>query len=190
MKKTFIIPVGSLILLIATYTVVHSLWSKLPAELKFPDNPVHEDFITLSHAGLQAHDLEKALEFYETYFGLQEAFRLYNDDGSLRLVYIHVSGNTFIEFTARTKERREDRLEMAHSGITHLAIQVKDIEQAVANVKARGIPKEYLLSDAIFQGPKDHSLIFNFIDPDGNRVEFMEFGPEAEQYKAMKKVAQ
>jgi predicted enzyme related to lactoylglutathione lyase len=79
---------------------------------------------------------------------------------------------------------------MAHSGITHLAIQVKDIEQAVANVKARGIPKEYLLSDAIFQGPKDHSLIFNFIDPDGNRVEFMEFGPEAEQYKAMKKVAQ
>ena len=183
------IPAGSVILLIVTYTVVHSLWSKQPTELQFPDNPVHEDFITLSHAGLQAHDLEKALEFYEKYFGMKEAFRLYNDDGSLRLVYIHVSGNTFVEFTARTKERRKERLEMAHSGITHLAIQVKDIEQAVANVKARGIPKEYILSDAIFQGPKDHSWIFNFIDPDGNRVEFMEFGPEAEQYKAMQKVA-
>jgi catechol 2,3-dioxygenase-like lactoylglutathione lyase family enzyme len=190
MKKKLMIPVGSIILLIATYAALHSLWSKEHAELHFPANPVHEDIITLSHAGLQAHDLEKALEFYVKYFGLQEAFRLYNDDGSLRLVYIYVSGNTFIEFTARTKERREDRLEMAHSGITHLAIQVKDIEQAVANVKARGIPEEYILSDAIFQGPKDHSLIFNFVDPDGNRVEFMEFGPEAEQYKAMKQVAQ
>ena len=181
---------GIMILLIAAYTAFQNFSSAEPAGLQFLSNPVHEDIVTLSHAGLQSHDLEKALEFYVGYLGLREAFRLYNDDGSLRLVYIHVSGNTFIEFTARTKERREDRLEMAHSGITHLAIQVKDIEQAVANVKARGIPKEYLLSDAIFQGPKDNSLIFNFIDPDGNRVEFMEFGPEAEQYKAMKKVAQ
>ena len=86
------IPVGSIILLIATYAALHSLWSKEHAELHFPANPVHEDIITLSHAGLQAHDLEKALEFYVKYFGLQEAFRLYNDDGSLRLVYITFQG--------------------------------------------------------------------------------------------------
>ncbi len=190
MKKNLMIPAGIIILLIAAYASFQNFWDKDPIEIQFSDNPVHDDIITLSHAGLQSHDLEKALEFYVGYLGLREAFRLYNDDGSLRLVYIHVSGNTFVEFTSRTSERREDRLDMAHSGITHLAIQVKDIEQAVANVKARGIPQEYVLSNFIFQGPKDHSLIFNFVDPDGNRVEFMEFGPESEQYKAMKKVIQ
>ena len=189
MKNRLIISAGVIILLLVAYTAPNSFRNNKPEKIQFSSNPVHEDIITLSHAGLQSHDLEKALEFYVGYLGLKEAFRLYNDDGSLRLVYIHVSGNTFIEFTSRTSERREDRLEMAHSGISHLAIQVKDIEQAVANVKARGIPQEYIMSNFIFQGPNDRSLIFNFIDPDGNRVEFMEFGPESEQYKAMRKIA-
>ena len=43
------------------------------------------------------------------------------------------------------QERREDRLEMAHSGITHLAIQVKDIEQAVAMLKHEGFRKNTCL---------------------------------------------
>ena len=52
-------------------------------------------------------------------------------------------------------------------------------------MKARGIPDEYILSSEISRGLRDYSIIFNFVDPDGNRVEFTEFPPDAKQFRAM-----
>ena len=41
-------------------------------------------------------DIGKMLEFYCYGLGFGEAFRITNDDGSLRIVYIHISDNQFL----------------------------------------------------------------------------------------------
>jgi hypothetical protein len=50
----------------------------------------------LGHPALAVHDIDATLSSYRI-LGIEEAFRLNHDDGSLRLVYLHVSGDRFIE---------------------------------------------------------------------------------------------
>jgi catechol 2,3-dioxygenase-like lactoylglutathione lyase family enzyme len=50
----------------------------------------------LGHPAFAAHDVDATLGFYKI-LGIEEAFRLNHDDGSLMLVYLHVSGDRFIE---------------------------------------------------------------------------------------------
>jgi catechol 2,3-dioxygenase-like lactoylglutathione lyase family enzyme len=50
----------------------------------------------LGHPAFAVHDIDATLSFYKI-LGIEEAFRLNHDDGSLMLVYLHVSGDRFIE---------------------------------------------------------------------------------------------
>jgi lactoylglutathione lyase len=50
----------------------------------------------LEHPAFAAHDVDETIGFYAM-FGIEEAFRLHHDEGSLMLVYLHVSGDRFIE---------------------------------------------------------------------------------------------
>ncbi|MGH3147710.1 MAG: VOC family protein [Rubrobacter sp.] len=50
----------------------------------------------LGHPAFAAFDVERTLAFYGM-LGIEEAFRLHHDDGSLMLVYLHVAGDRFIE---------------------------------------------------------------------------------------------
>jgi hypothetical protein len=49
----------------------------------------------LGHPAFAAHDVDATLSFYKI-LAIEEAFRLHHD-GSLMLVYLHVSGDRFIE---------------------------------------------------------------------------------------------
>ena len=51
----------------------------------------------LAHTAFATYDLERSLAFYKL-LGIHEAFRLYYpDDGRLMLVYLHISGDRFLE---------------------------------------------------------------------------------------------
>jgi lactoylglutathione lyase len=50
----------------------------------------------LGHPAFAGYDVDETLRFYKM-LGIEEALRLHNDDGSLMLVYLHVSGDRFIE---------------------------------------------------------------------------------------------
>jgi len=50
----------------------------------------------LGHSAFAAHDVDETIGFYGM-LGIEEAFRLHHDDGSLMLVYLHLSGDRFIE---------------------------------------------------------------------------------------------
>jgi len=49
----------------------------------------------LGHPAFAAHDIDETIGFYGM-LGIEEAFRLHREDGSLMLVYLHVSGDRFI----------------------------------------------------------------------------------------------
>ena len=50
----------------------------------------------LGHPAFAVRNVDETIGFYGR-LGIEEAFRLHNDDGSLMLVYLHVSGDRFIE---------------------------------------------------------------------------------------------
>ncbi len=125
----------------------------------------------LAHLALAAHDLDRSLEFYKK-LGLKEAFRLNHSDGSLMLVYLHISGDRFIEiFPGGPKPDPERK-----GSFMHLCLQTEDIQAAVEQLKNAGVE--------ILQPPSvglDHNWQAWIQDPDGNPIELMQLSEESPQ---------
>lgn len=132
---------------------------------------------TLSHVGLHVSDFEVSMNWYTEVLGLTEAFRLHDDKGRVMLAYLRLSKDDFVELFA-PKETSPSPLPKSH-----FAIEVEDIHAAVADLKTR-LPQSSIRNPDIITG-RDGSLIFNFFDPDGHRIEFMQFPPESQQAKAL-----
>ena len=49
------------------------------------------------HLAVRVKDIDRTLEFYCKGLGFKEAFRINNDNGSLRIVYIHISVGQYLE---------------------------------------------------------------------------------------------
>lgn len=139
-----------------------------------------DEVALLTHVGISTYKIDECIEFYGKYLGLKEAFRTNNPDGSVRSVYLHCSPNTFIElFRAKKPLQGEHPL--------HIALMVRDMKAAVEKIKKRGMPEQYIRNKAPVQGKFDHSWFFNFKDPEGNRVELMQYNEDSLQYKAIMK---
>ncbi len=130
--------------------------------------------VGITHVGVRVTDLEKSLEFYLRIPDIQEAFRLYWDDGSLMMVWLKVAPRQFVElFPGGTKS------EPAGYGYFHMCFQTDDIHGLHAELMKRGIsPRGYpeKMED-------DHSWQFWIDDPDGNAIEFQEFTADSLELK-------
>lgn len=65
----------------------------------------------LGHPAFAARGVGRTLEFYVR-LSIGGAFRLHHDDGSLKLVYLHVSGDRFIEVSPRPAAGPEPHAEL------------------------------------------------------------------------------
>lgn len=128
----------------------------------------------IGHPALSCHDLEASLAFYGL-LGIKESFRLLHDDGSTRLVYLHVAGDRFLELFPNGPSR-EQRARRGDQSFSHLCLVTDDVEGMVAHLKANGV--------TIDTEPK-MGLDFNIQawtkDPDGNPIELMQLAPESPQ---------
>jgi catechol 2,3-dioxygenase-like lactoylglutathione lyase family enzyme len=122
------------------------------------------------HAGFVVHDLAAENRFYRDLLG----FRLYwqggfKDDG-LDWYEIQVpDGNDWIEYMLNIPPNA-DRAELGIQN--HFSLGVKDIHSAASQLRANGLQK--------FDGPeigRDGKWSLDVYDPDGTRIEFMEFKP-------------
>lgn len=128
----------------------------------------------LGHTAFRVHDLDAALAFYAK-LGINESFRLHRDDGSLMLVYLHISGDRFIELFPGGLEPSSDR---PHS-FMHICLVVDDLRSTVDSIRAQDI--------AIEREPiegKDGNLQAWIRDPDGNAIELMQLIESSPQRKA------
>jgi lactoylglutathione lyase len=88
-----------------------------------------QGLVGLNHVMIRVPDMDKALAYYTQTLGFPEAFRVNDDQGRPRLVYVQISQNTFVELqTAGTNP----------AGMSHFGLHVEDMEKAVAMFKARG----------------------------------------------------
>lgn len=128
------------------------------------------------HVAFRVKNSDSMLDFYTRQLGLKEAFRIFNDDGSLRIVYIHISDGQFLELCLGGSERSafDDQTTV---GFRHLCLTVTDLAATKQTWEARGVvfDSEILLM-------KDHNLAAFVRDPDGNKLEIVQLMPESPQF--------
>ncbi|MCI8971374.1 MAG: VOC family protein [Oscillibacter sp.] len=121
----------------------------------------------LHHAAIIVSDYEKAREFYVEKLGfpvLRENFREERGDWKLDLQF----GDGELEIFAIPGAPARPSYPEAR-GLRHLAFRVEDVEEAVRELEARGIPCEPIRWD-----PYSEKRMTFFHDPDGLPLELHE----------------
>jgi len=144
------------------------------------DNQMFRTVAGLSHVAIRTRSILDSVRYYTDALGLQEAFRMFREDGSLATVYMYIAPGQYLElFSDGTREgiTGPDVI-----GICHLCLMTKDIHRSYDAVKAAGGP----LDSEIKRG-KSKCWMFWTHDPDGTQIEVMEMPPESLQAQADKR---
>ena len=127
--------------------------------------------VDLAHAAFDVHDMDASLAFYG-HLGLKESFRLFKDDGSLMLVYLHLGGDRFLELFPNGPEPGSG----GRGSFAHFCLMTDDLHAEADRLRGLGI--------TITSGPSlglDHNWQAWIADPDGNRIELMQISPDSPQ---------
>ena len=137
----------------------------------------------LSHAAIRTRDIQESIRYYTENLGLQEAFRMYAEDGSLATVYLFLAPGQYLELFANgMRDRGPVGAETV--GFCHLCLMTRNIRQSYEAVREKGGP----LDSDIRRG-KSRCLMFWTHDPDGTQIEIMEMPPESFQAQADQRLA-
>jgi hypothetical protein len=108
--------------------------------------------------------------FYTKTMGFPEAFRVNDEKGQARLVYVQISKNTFFEIQPGPGRP---------AAINHVGIHVENMKEATAMFKARGV------NIADIRTSDTKAILNNITDPNGIRIELAELPPESMHRQAM-----
>lgn len=127
--------------------------------------------IRINHVGIWAKDWDETINFYTKTLGFKEAFVFKDKDGNVTTSYIQMNKDNFLEIARATPDRP--------AGLNHVGIWVDDIKATVAALRKRGVKVE----DA--RAGNSKAPLTNVLDPNGVRLELLEFAPESLQRKAI-----
>lgn len=137
----------------------------LGVTIGFADAPKRPRILGISHMALYVSDLEKARGFYEHFLGYAEPFNLKRDDGSVRIAYVKINEDQYIELFTDQPE---------HQGqLNHIAFYTDSAEGMRAYLAAQGVKT----LENVPKG-KIGNLNFTVSDPDGHTVEIMQYEPD------------
>src|SRR5688572_32848146 len=83
--------------------------------------------VMMNHVGINVPNIPEAIAYYTQKMGYREAFRVNDDKGQPRLVYMQISRNTFLELNQANVQRP--------AGFTHYGLQVDNAAAAVAGFR-------------------------------------------------------
>ena len=120
-------------------------------------------FTAIDHVGIAVPDLEEAITFYETAFGLREIHREINEEQGVAEAMLAV-GETDSKIQLLAPLTPESTIakfiDKNGQGIQQLAYRVTDLDQVSAILRERGLR---LLYDAPRRGTSDSRI--NFVHP-------------------------
>ena len=120
------------------------------------------------HVAIRVKDVDKMLDFYCRGLGLQEAFRINNDDGSLRIVYVHISENQYLELClGGEKSLKFD--DQKNLGVRHVSFTVDNLVKYKNGSEERGV-----VFDSEILKLRDNNLTIFLFDPEGNKLEIVQ----------------
>ena len=129
------------------------------------------------HNAIRVKDIQKMLDYYINGFGFKEAFRIKNDDGSLRIVYLHISEGQYLELCLGG-DKRTPFDDTKSLGLRHLALTVDDLAKTKKELEKRGV-----VFDSEIMNMKDKNLAAYLFDPEGNKIELVQVEPESPHSK-------
>ena len=127
--------------------------------------------VMMNHVGINVPSIPEAVTYYTEKMGYREAFRVNDDKGQPRLVYMQISKTTFLELQAATAARPV--------GFTHYGLHVDKMADAVAKFRKGGV----MVSDTNVSDTK--AILANITDPYMGRIELAELPPESMHQKAI-----
>jgi 4-hydroxyphenylpyruvate dioxygenase-like putative hemolysin len=127
--------------------------------------------VMMNHVGISVPNIDEAVAYYTQKMGYREAFRVNDEKGQPRLVYMQISKNTFLELNPVTAQRP--------AGFSHYGLHVEKAKQAVAMFRNRGLT----VTDTSVSDTK--AVLANITDPYMGRIELTELPPESLHSKAI-----
>ena len=127
--------------------------------------------VRLNHVGVYAKDFDESMRYYTQTIGLREAFTIRDANGRPTLAYLQINKDQFIEIAPATAERPV--------GLSHIGILPDDLNRTVATLRSRGAK----MNDPATG--KTLTTITNATDPNGVRLEFLDFLPGSLPRKAI-----
>lgn len=127
--------------------------------------------LRLNHVGVFAKDYDASMRFYTQTMGLKEAFTIRDNAGKPTLSYLQITKDTFLEVAPATGDRKP--------GLSHIGIWPENLGSTVAGLRQRGV------SVADPRTGSTKTSITNVTDPDGVRLELVDFLPDSLPRKAM-----
>jgi lactoylglutathione lyase len=117
----------------------------------------------VAHIAFQVSDLAKARAFYGELLGYDEVFQVSDHESSQPLTCFKVNERQYIEILPGLPPDNDDRL-------SHIAFETNDLEALRVYLLSRGVKAP----EKVNQGA-DGNMNFAVNDPDGHRVEFVEY---------------
>ena len=129
------------------------------------------------HVAIRVKDIGNILDFYCKGLGLQEAFRINNDDGSLRIVYLHISEGQYLEICLGGEDRPafDDQKSL---GVRLVCFTVDDLAKLKIDAEKRGV-----VFDSDILDTRDHNKYVWLFDPEGNKLEIVQTMPDSPHKK-------
>jgi len=118
----------------------------------------------VAHMALYVSDLQAARAFYEDFLGFAEPYVLKRDDGSVRIVFIKINDDQYIELFAEAPKQ--------DGHLNHIAFYTDSAPAMRADLATRGVK----VPDKVGKGRIGNSN-FNIVDPDGHTVEIVQYEP-------------
>jgi catechol 2,3-dioxygenase-like lactoylglutathione lyase family enzyme len=126
--------------------------------------------VMMNHVAINVPNLDEAISHYTQKMGYREAFRALDDKGQVRLVYLHISKNTFLELSPANGRPL---------GFNHYGLHVENVADTVARFRKNGLT----VSDV--NKSSTGALLANITDPYMGRIELAELPPDSQHQKAI-----
>lgn len=127
--------------------------------------------VMMNHVAIAVPNVDEAVTYYTQKMGYREAFRVFDDNKQVRLVYMQISKNTFLELQPVNPQRP--------AGFNHYGLHVENVAEMVARFRKNGLT----VSDVNRSDTK--AMLANITDPYMGRIELAELPPDSLHYKAI-----
>src|SRR5260370_13951772 len=141
------------------WLLVLIFFTPLPAKTHEAQRP---RILGVAHIALYVSDLDKARNFYEDFLGFQESFTLKRDDGSVRIAFVKINDQQYLElFTDPPKTDGQ---------LNHVAIYTDNAQQMRNYLAEHGVE----VPATVAKG-KTGNYNFTFTDRDKHSVEIVQY---------------
>jgi catechol 2,3-dioxygenase-like lactoylglutathione lyase family enzyme len=131
-----------------------------------------ENGARLNHVGMYVKNFDESMNFYTKTMGFRETYLFKDEEGKPAMAFLQISRDTFLELMPADADHPV--------GFSHAGIGVDDVKATIEALRQKGVKVE-----DPHVGLRMKALATDVIDPDGLRLEIIEFTPDSLQRKAI-----